>query len=277
MSALDEDIWGNADSIYGGDASPELSTTQKITAGDGNDKVVAGNDWKNQMIYGGNDDDQIFLGTGVGLNGGITKYAGEGGNDTIKGLDYSLVVKAHSGNEGIYGGAGNDTLHGSHKLYGEQKIYGGAGNDAIYGGREIENDMKQILSGNAGNDEINGGDGMLSTAAGQYIHGDTWDQQAIDVADYAVEDTGNDKIRGGNDIAFNQFIYGGYGDDQIWGGTNIAGAEADFYGDDDNNTEASKTARMPLLVANETTKDGNDTIDVGDNAAGAATVVRAFG
>ena len=46
VGALDADIWGDSDVIYGGNATPGLATTQKISAGDGDDKVTVGDGWE---------------------------------------------------------------------------------------------------------------------------------------------------------------------------------------------------------------------------------------
>ena len=64
---------------------------------------------------------------------------------------------------------------------------------------------------------------------------------------------------------------GGFGDDQIWGGSNVDG-KVYLYGDDDDVTNFAN--RNPLLVTSENALDGDDVIDVGDGATGA---VKAFG
>ena len=85
-----------------------------------------------------------------GSNSSETLYAGVSGS----------LIKAHGGNDRVYGNSGNDTLiggTGNDVLYGKagnDELYGEDGDDRLYGG---EGDDK--LAGGKGNDYLTGGTG----------------------------------------------------------------------------------------------------------------------
>jgi Ca2+-binding RTX toxin-like protein len=108
------------------------------------DNVIQGSDFANDVLYGGDGDDEIRD------NAGSDILFGEAGNDLI--ID-------NDGNDTVYGGAGND------------RIYNNAGNDALVG-----DDGDDHLSDNAGNDLLSGGAGsdtLIDWAGDDYLDGGT--------------------------------------------------------------------------------------------------------
>ena len=87
--ALDKDLWGDADRIYGGRG--DGSYYQSIFAGDGDDYVVGGDNWYGSYIDLGNGDDTIV----------VPQEIGEG-TDILDDADFDEYLT-------IYGGEGNDT------------------------------------------------------------------------------------------------------------------------------------------------------------------------
>src|SRR5207302_291125 len=117
-------------------------------------------DW----IDGGDDTDVV-----LGDNGTITRRFGAGGAwarwagpsmDVIRDVQRFDDVDLVAGNDTIFGGAGDDILHGQR---GNDTISGGAGADALYGQRgddTLNGDAgNDLLSGGAGNDKAYGGEG----------------------------------------------------------------------------------------------------------------------
>ncbi len=138
----------------------------------------------------------------------------------------------------IFGGAGNDMLHGGAA---EDTLNGGAGNDRLEG-----NNGNDVLNGGAGNDRLEGDDGndVLNGGAGNdRLEGDDGNDVLNGGAgdDRLFGDDGNDTLNGGEG---ENLINGGRGDDMLSGG-----AGDDIY----------------LFRRG----DGKDTItDTGSNAAG---------
>lgn len=57
--ALDKDLWGDADRIYGGRG--DGAAEQRISAGDGDDYVKGGFNWMSSDLYLQNGDDTVFV------------------------------------------------------------------------------------------------------------------------------------------------------------------------------------------------------------------------
>jgi len=129
---------------------------------------------------------------------------GSAGDDYLNGGKGNDRLEGEAGNDSLWGAEGNDDLGGgigSDRLEGEagdDRLWGGEGNDDLGGG--VGNDY---LNGESGNDRLWGGDGS-----------DTLDG-----------DVGNDGLWGGAD---NDYISGRAGDDRLEG---EAGNDALFGGD----------------------------------------------
>ncbi|MEU6819503.1 calcium-binding protein [Streptomyces atriruber] len=143
--------------------------------------------------YLGDKDDSISVASG---NKAYLQFHGGAGNDTIKGDDSTAVYGEdgddrlrHGGGvygEGLFGGAGNDTLTDCNS-----DCDGGTGNDTL---RAVRGSGDYTLTGGDGNDTVYGsGDG-----------------------DKILGGRGNDKLYGN---AGNDTVYGNSGDDLLHGGT----------------------------------------------------------
>ena len=168
-----------------------------------------------------------------------------------------------SGNDSVYGGAGDDTIddtagiqeNGTNYIdagdgndtvwsgYGDDTVTGGLGNDQISG--EAGNDL---LYGGAGNDTLDGG------ADSDLLYGGDDD-------DLIYGGTENDTIYGdaGNDI-----VYGGDGDDGLFGGL----GDDTLYGGagDESFTEEAGNDVLGGGTGNDSFQAGlGDTIDGGEN------------
>ncbi len=136
-------------------ASPDKGIKGPIAASKVTSITVHGTEWA----------DQINL-SGVATSGGfqikdkkVEIYGGKG-NDEIHGSGFGDQIQGGSGDDKIWGGAGNDFLYGNSEddeLYGESgndTLEGSEGNDKLFGG--ADNDT---LHGQAGQDYFDGGTG----------------------------------------------------------------------------------------------------------------------
>ncbi|MEW6157227.1 MAG: right-handed parallel beta-helix repeat-containing protein, partial [Verrucomicrobiota bacterium] len=152
-------------------------------------------------VWGGEGDDWIFAGRGLGDE----IHAGDGA-DTVYG--------SHEGNDLIFGDAGRDRIYSQG---GSDEVFGGADDDDLNGG--IGTDR---LHGEGGYDEIDGGGGAGDSLFGggdsDHLHG------SDDGADFLDGGAGDDTLfgRGGNDTLNgsmgNDRLHGGNGDDTLNGG-----------------------------------------------------------
>ena len=119
--ALDKDLWGDADRIYGGYGAG--SDLQFIYAGDGDDYVVGGENWYGSLIELQNGDDTVVVPQLVGLeeipnNDGFygLLIRGGAGDDTWRVTSYGDVDEDGSSNfYGFhFGNEGNDYIQGTH-------------------------------------------------------------------------------------------------------------------------------------------------------------------
>ena len=191
--------------VYGLEGDDSLEGT-RVYGGEGNDTLRADEDAGYFRLYGGDDDDVIYSGTGLGeIHGGE-------GNDTLYGGgdDYAYgdagddVFHGSTGHDWFDGGTGNDSADGG---AGEDTLSGGEGNDTLVGG--ADNDS---LDGGAGHDSLDGGagsDSLVGGAGNDTIDGGD-DRDTIDGG------VGDDLLSGG---AGNDLIYGGAGADTIDGGS----------------------------------------------------------
>lgn len=126
---------------HGGDDNIRIdaNVTQPVIveAGDGNDRVQAGGGYT--RVFGGNGDDVLRLGSGLG-------YAeGGDGNDTLMGGTGDNILYGNNGDDRLYAGAGH-----KHKT---SYLDGGNGNDRLYAGNG-----HTVLHGGAGDDRLIGHD-----------------------------------------------------------------------------------------------------------------------
>lgn len=208
-----------------------------------------------------------ILGTHANM---IIGFTGQGGNDNF------TIASTISGNDLLFGGAGDDELRssggndrvfgdeGTDTLYGEaghDELQGGDGNDTLYGGNG--NDK---LLGNNDNDTLHGGDGndwLRGGYGNDTLNGDSGDDDlrgsfGDDIlnggtgSDLLVGEDDNDTLNGGDG---NDTLYGGSGSDIINGDANNDIA----YGGAGNDTINGGTG-IDRLYGN----DGADTINGGD-------------
>jgi Ca2+-binding RTX toxin-like protein len=163
-----------------------------------------------KKIYadGGQGDDVITLQSGVispaDLYGGV-------GNDEIHGADGATTMHGGDGNDNLFAGSGATTMYGE---AGDDLLQGGAGADYLDGG-----DGNDTAYGMGGNDSLFGG------AGADYLDGgdanDSLDGGADD--DHLIGGDGNDTETGGdgNDVlegnAGNDSLNGGAGNDLLLG------------------------------------------------------------
>jgi len=192
------------------------------------------------------------------LNGGVTDYEGDGGNDYIAaGAGPNLINASNSINDSITGGTGTNTIYGGSGndvtvLFGSQDyvslgngfntLSGGTGQDTIY-----TNNATAIVTGNNGRDVIIAGDGTneiyagtktglaaaIAAAAVATPTGLQGDLLAVGDGDNTiVGSNGNDLITtddsfqngmGGNDV-----VVLGAGNDTYFGGVPLNSATGDW-------------------------------------------------
>src|SRR5690606_10531241 len=95
---------------------------------------------------------------------GVNGFRGTSYDDVVYGSDAGVNIRGETGNDTIYGGAGDDYLDGDDlggnpTLTGNDTIFGGAGNDTVLG-----NNGNDVLVGGAGIDWIDGGAGSDAAA-----------------------------------------------------------------------------------------------------------------
>ena len=270
--ALDKDLWGDDDLIYGGDA--EMSGKAWRYGGDGADSIWTGKNWAEMRSYGGNGADRFHIG-----QQNILLYTyGEDGDDEWFVEAYGDVDADPTGTEFGFGGAGNDVVRGTHQPTGNQLLYGGDDEDKIYGGDFVGG--KNYLTGGDGDDWIEGGDNAVDT---QYIYGDSGYAGSFttfpgtdygrDNDLYKVDDRGNDVVYGGDSAAAGQYLVGGYGDDKIIAGDKEGSLGQYVWGDiqyfapntfPSDHPNADKATEYGLKYLG-LPGDGDDLIDMGDH------------
>ena len=254
------------DSITGGPGS------DLIEGGDGNDTLIAGSG--DTTIIGGAGNDSILGGPGHDLliagDGNSTVLAGTGdteiragaGNDYLSGYE---AATPGNYNVSIYGGSGNDTIHGGCGYFfidggsGNQIIYGDIGYGLINGGADGNDiiDCRQCsdsvtIYGDAGADTIYGSNypDTIYGGMGGYnvIHGGGGNDLIVGCSligggDLLCGDAGDDTIWGG---AGSDTLCGGDGLGLQLGGNGLPGAAAGDDGDTGNNLLIAGTGRQAL-------------------------------
>ena len=138
-----------------------------------NIKFADGTVWDVAMVKG-----KVTVGTSgndylYGYAGNDT-LDGEGGNDYLYGYGGNDTLSGGSGVDGLFGGSGDDTLNGG---TGNDTLFGGAGNDTLNGGAGYDrlwgNNGADRLDGGAGNDQLYGGNGADTYLFGRGSGSDT--------------------------------------------------------------------------------------------------------
>ena len=174
-----------SDTIVGGDGADSISGggwRDSLIGGTGNDTIRGGRG--DDIIEAGDDDDTVW-GDVPPLSNAILKGGILGGGIFKGGIIGGVTLIPTSDSDVIFGGNGNDRLHGGDDA---DTVSGGAGNDKCWG--DAGNDQ---VRGNAGNDSCYGGDG----------------------ADNISGDEGNDLIVSIGGGAFDS-LWGDAGADNFW-------------------------------------------------------------
>jgi Ca2+-binding RTX toxin-like protein len=253
------------DGLHGTDAGDSL------LGGSGADTLwgeYRGRLWEggDDTLRGGAGDDRLEGGNGADLlDGGPGGDTLLGGNNTFtatpetrpstliggEGDDYLAVQNwyaAPTAPHAAYGGAGRDTVSGSHTT---DILQGGEGDDVLGG-----YDGDDRLLGGAGNDSLAGGYGsdLLEGKSGNdTLNGDGPDRYA-DGADTLLGGFGNDRLIGG---AGQDLLAGGEGGDTLTGG-----AGADIF--------AVTSLRPSRDIVTDFSAAAGDRIDLGTIATGHA-------
>ena len=124
---LEKKLQGDADTIIFGDSPNTFWSGQTFYAGDGDDVITMGNEYRNSLGYAGRGNDIINLpGSFDDFTSTVKVYGGLGD-------DQLLAPAAGDGGDTVIldGGAGNDKIEGIALVTNEQFLYGGAGDDKI--------------------------------------------------------------------------------------------------------------------------------------------------
>jgi len=173
-------LTGFEDDVDAGDGSDDFAFEEQPDHGEDHlgDLILPGQDNQDDLLIGGDGDDQIN---------------GYGGDDSIHGGDGRDDLYGADGDDLLGGGQGADWLHGED---GADTLHGGGGGDALYGGNDDDR-----LEGGDGDDTLHGGDG------GDMLFGGTGD-------DAVHGGLGNDILTGGTG---NDVLFGGLGNDTLSG------------------------------------------------------------
>ncbi|REC55037.1 type I secretion protein [Rhodosalinus sediminis] len=171
--------------------------TRLVSGGDDTPVRLGFEDLKGLEGYGEEPDfDDVVVEIDLGTSGATLDNAH---------TDYSapLPDPGHPGDDTLFGGHGNDALHGQG---GNDKLYGGEGHDTLSGGAGHD-----ILKGGDGADSLDGGDGN------DLLKGQDGDDTLSGGAghDWLVGGRGDDELTGG---AGDDTLFGGSGDDTLTGG-----------------------------------------------------------
>ena len=266
--ALDEDLWGDADIIYGGQG--DRTKNQKIYGGDGDDELHPGSAWKTSRVYGEGGDDRIYAPQATKKTARL--YGGDGNDEWVVAAYGEVEQADRNKSEASFGGAGDDVVRGTHRAKG-QSLYGGAGNDRVYGGDgAAANGNFQVMAGNDGDDWLQAGDNL---AGDLFMYGDDVSPGCCsfeslgpyyDEGQY-LRDRGDDVMYGGENIQGDQYLSGGYGDDQVFPGPGSEGDYVYAYGDQpEGNIDPYKLADGSVWSKYRgAPDDGDDIIVMGDH------------
>lgn len=221
-----------ADTLIGG------AGNDTVEGGLGNDTVWAGaGDAGADYVVGGMGDDLLAGGAGDDLL--------VGGGATARGFS-AVDIDAAEGRDTIFGGAGHDTVLGTHwsdindngsydsseevlGSFNSNALYGGAGNDVVVGGGGADSigggTGDDFLKGRASADIIwggrdNGNDTLLGNGGGDTLFGSGGDDllEGSSGSDQLFGGAGADTVDGGSGI---DSLYGGDGGDTLTGGSGV--------------------------------------------------------
>ncbi|MBY0355792.1 MAG: hypothetical protein K2Q12_08720, partial [Rickettsiales bacterium] len=220
---------GDASSIIAGDNTTSTINDALPQPANGVLDLVAANGTNlnaNNLLYGLAEGDTLTAG-----NGDNVIYGGSGQADTADGSD-AITINGNSefsGNNEIYGNGGNDTVlfvkaTGLGKL---AKVYGGLGNDNVVSG--AANGTLEFF-GNAGRDTLD----ASSSNGSVTLYGGNGVADTSDDADVLTTGLSNALVygnAGADQLVFDDFLsgtvqtlYGGLGDDSIFGDAGGAGS-----------------------------------------------------
>ncbi|MDZ7750149.1 MAG: putative Ig domain-containing protein [Gammaproteobacteria bacterium] len=146
--------------------------------------------------------------------GGADHLYGGAGDDFLHGFDGADVLVGGAGDDGLFGDWDDDVVVGG---AGHDFMVGGAGDDTLLGGADHD-----ALWGNDGDDTLAGGGGH------DLLHGDHPTAPGQTGDDVLYGDWGDDDLHGG---AGDDVLHGGAGADRLWGGS---GADALYGGRGDD-------------------------------------------
>ena len=195
-----------------------------------------------------------FTTPGSGVPCGISKVViyGYDGDDTIKADDtvqLPLEIYGGNGNDSLHGGAMGDTIYGGTQAaseWGYDSIDGGSGDDVLTGSWS-----GAMIWGGAGNDIL-----TASTGSSTLMGGEGNDSLVgQDGYDFLFGEAGNDTLRGGWG---SDWLVGGDGNDSLLGG-----GMADSLWGNDGNDSLNGQGQIDQLNGGP----GDDILNGGDNQA----------
>jgi Ca2+-binding RTX toxin-like protein len=253
-SSGNDNITGDSlDNIFSGGAGADTlvgSFGEDTLAGGAGNDTLTGGDGIDTADYS-----SAAAGVTVNLNSGTASNDGDGGSDTLSGIEnaigsaYNDTITGDSNASVLVGGAGADTLDGWH---GNDTLFGGAGNDTLTGhngtdtadysadgaGVTVNLGTGSATDGGGGTDTLSGIENVTGSAFGDTLTGST-------VANVLSCGAGNDTLKGG---AGNDTLDGGDGTDT-----------ADYTG---------SGAVTVNLATGTATGDGTDTLSGIENVTG---------
>jgi Ca2+-binding RTX toxin-like protein len=243
-----DNVTGTVESLIGGLDDDSLSANNgngTLQGGGGND-LLNGNLGADVLIGGPGVDTAGYGGHPGPVNVNLAVAGGDGMTDenddvagdveNIGGTSFDDVLAGNGTSNYINGGGGNDRIAGAE---GDDFLAGGSGEDTLNG--DVGND---ILDGAEGNDTLNG------TAGDDTLRGFT----GVDVLDGGA---GADSMSGGDGV------------DVVSYASRSGDVRVDTLGDPDDG-EQGENDLVRTDVESVRTGSGDDRIDIGDGAAGAA-------
>ncbi len=157
-----------------------------------------------------------------------TDISADGGNDVILGGSGDDYIYGGSGNDHIDGGAGKDVIFGER---GNDRILGGSGNDKIYGGsgHDIIFGDHIAYDGKKQNDETFNLYKTFNEKAFSEEFKAALDSDGVLIkkSDFTISEVGNVDVDKDNEFGSDK-IYGGEGDDLIFGDSGAADGASDI-------------------------------------------------
>ncbi|NOT02310.1 MAG: LEPR-XLL domain-containing protein, partial [Phycisphaerales bacterium] len=241
--------------------------------GDGEDEIHGGHG--GDFIFSGWGEDNLYGGAGRDyVDGGEADDRVRGGDDDdvlLGGLN-SDILRGGEGIDQLYGNEGDDFEFADHGQLGGafpndqagQRLWGGAGFDYLYAyspSFETETEFDKIgdeLRGGTGGDYLYGNtrmDLLLGGDDNDYLHGDYLEGPTYPRNTLAAENRETDD---GDFVGSADTLYGGFGQDQLYGGagndTMFGGRDPDWVEGQDGNDRAFGGNGVDILVLDV---DGN--------------------